>query len=294
MKDNDLRILAAKHGLQIQGELTFNEIGLDFRIVFAETLDGRHWVLRIPRRPDIFLQIEHEARILNLVKRRLRISVPDWKVVSPELIAYPLLTDKPAISSDPVTHEMTWNIESESKEFIVSLAQTLADLHATPISEAEKFGLKVLTPLEARKEISEEIDLIKSNLGMNANHERQLRDWVSNDSLWPEFSVLAHGDLYAGHILTERSGRITGIIDWSEAEVTDPSLDFAGHLAVFGEESLKALINEYDKAGGRTWSTMLDQIKERHSASFLKFAVFALNSGNDEYIAAAKTALQGP
>ena len=70
--------------------------------------------------------------------------------------------------------------------------------------------------------------------------------------------------------------------------------DFAGHLAVFGEESLKALINEYDKAGGRTWSTMLDQIKERHSASFLKFAVFALNSGNDEYIAAAKTALQGP
>lgn len=59
-----------------------------------------------------------------------------------------------------------------------------------------------------------------------------------------------HGDLYAGHTLVGASGRVTGIIDWTEAEVSDPSIDFTGHLLGFGAYGLEALIAEYSRAGG--------------------------------------------
>ena len=44
---------------------------------------------------------------------------------------------------------------------------------------------------------------------------------------------------------------ISGVIDWSESHVGDPSMDFTGHLAAFGKEGLKELIGAYEAAGGR-------------------------------------------
>jgi aminoglycoside phosphotransferase (APT) family kinase protein len=44
--------------------------------------------------------------------------------------------------------------------------------------------------------------------------------------------VVAHADLGAEHIL-ELDGTLTGIIDWSDAAITDPALDLArlyGHV----------------------------------------------------------------
>jgi hypothetical protein len=41
----------------------------------------------------------------------------------------------------------------------------------------------------------------------------------------------------------------SGVIDWSTAHIDDPAIDFAGHVTLFGEESLKTLIIEYEKLG---------------------------------------------
>ena len=255
MNANEVKILAERHGLQALKEITFNEIGLDFQIAFAKGQNEDSWVLRIPRRDNMLAQIEHEAQILKLMKRRLKISVPDWKCVSSELIAYPLLKNPPAISVDGATHQMTWNMDSKSKKFV---------------------------------SVSGDLQRVKLELGISTQEEKRLQAWIDNESLWPPFSVLVHGDLYAGHTLVEKDGKITGMIDWSEAKINDPSLDFVGHLAVFGEESLANLISEYQRAGGTVWPSLFNHTKERNSASFLSFAIFALNAGKDDLIATAK------
>jgi macrolide phosphotransferase len=46
----ELRALAARHGLRLQGPLTINELGLDYQIVISAVEGGTRWVLRIPRR----------------------------------------------------------------------------------------------------------------------------------------------------------------------------------------------------------------------------------------------------
>ncbi|RAJ93193.1 macrolide phosphotransferase [Larkinella arboricola] len=100
-----------------------------------------------------------------------------------------------------------------------------------------------------------------------------------------------HGDLYAGHILAAKNGAISGIIDWSEGQVSDPSIDFSGHLSVFGEESLKELLSEYKKLGGMVWEGMFEQTVERHAAAPLLYGLFAIATNSDTHIEAAKVQL---
>lgn len=56
--------------------------------------------------------------------------------------------------------------------------------------------------------------------------------------------VVAHADLGAEHIL-ELDGELSGIIDWSDAAITDPALDFARLYRDFGPLFLDELLRVY-------------------------------------------------
>ncbi|GGM47290.1 phosphotransferase [Dactylosporangium sucinum] len=56
--------------------------------------------------------------------------------------------------------------------------------------------------------------------------------------------VLAHADLGAEHIL-EHDGEITGVIDWTDAAITDPALDFARLYRDFGPGLLAEVLDAY-------------------------------------------------
>src|SRR5690606_456766 len=109
----DIQELGEEHGLFLKDEMKFNEMGIDIKVGFAKDIDGKQWVLRIPRRNDVDKQIEEEKRILNLVSNYLSIEVPRWEIATPKLIAYPLLRGKPALTFDS-TYQVTWSMEKES------------------------------------------------------------------------------------------------------------------------------------------------------------------------------------
>ena len=56
--------------------------------------------------------------------------------------------------------------------------------------------------------------------------------------------VVAHADLGAEHLLDDGSG-VTGVIDWSDAAVTDPALDFARLYRDFGPSFLDETLLAY-------------------------------------------------
>ncbi|HEY9848781.1 MAG TPA: macrolide 2'-phosphotransferase [Leptolyngbyaceae cyanobacterium] len=291
MKTNDILHLAASHGLQLGGDIFFNEMGIDFKVAFATDINGEKWVLRIPRRENLAGQIEQEKKILNIVKKYLSISVPDWKIASPDLVAYPLLKDKPVMTFNPETHEILWNIDQNDSRIVSSLAKVLVELHQIPVQEAVSMGAKLQTPEMVRQKVLHDIETVKREIGMSAKLETRWRTWVDTDNFWPNFSTFIHGDLYAGHILADQNGEVSGIIDWSEGEVGDPSVDFSGHIAGFGEQSLRELINWYEKFGGKVWRNIFEHSVERYSAAPLNYAIFALKTKMDEHINAAKSQL---
>ena len=282
--------LAVKHGIQMQRITSTNGLGLDFQTAIGESVDGIKWILRIPRRENLFSQIEKERNNLNFLKSKINFDVPDWKVVSPELVAYPLLTDKPALEVEATKQEFIWNINLNFYKYSESLGSILCELHNLT-QEAKEFGLSLRTPEIIRKELLDEIFLIKNQLGISPHLEKQWRTWIDNDTYWPTFATLIHGDLYAGHTLVNSEEQITGIIDWSEMQIGDSSLDFAGQYTGLGETHLDKTLLVYEKSGGKTWPKMKEHIIQRALAAPIKFAVFALNTKNDSHIQAAKEQL---
>ncbi len=289
---SDLHLLAKKHGISLHKVLATNELGLDFKVVIAVDENQTKWVLRIPRRSDSFEAIKQEGQNLSFLKQFVDFQVPDWKVVAPDLIAYPFLQDKPALDVNSSTHEMTWNIDLNSFNYSDSLAHVLIQLHdLTKAAQIQK-GIKSFSPSEIRKEISEEIHLVQKEIGISKTLEDKWKNWIDNDPLWPSFSVLVHGDLYAGHTLVNVDNKITGLIDWSEMHVGDPSLNFVGHYTGLGEKHLARTLEVYEQAGGKTWTHMKEHIIERSSISPLKLAVFALKTKNETYLQLATEQLK--
>src|SRR5690554_4239642 len=166
MEQSEIKNLASKHGLQLTGEMSFNDMGLDFQVVMATDMHGIQWVLRIPRRDDQAEQIDKEKEIINLAKRHLSVAVPNWKITQPDLVAYPLLENKPVLTYDSVTYEVFWNMDKDNPAFVPSLAQTLLEIHNILQQEVESMGLKSLSPQQARQAMAEHLENVKSELGL--------------------------------------------------------------------------------------------------------------------------------
>lgn len=291
MTINDIQKLAEEHGLQLTDEIRFNEMGIDFKVGFAFDIQGQQWLLRIPRRDDLGEQIEKEKRILQLAKKHLSVQVPDWQIATPKLVAYPLLKHRPALTFDAATYEVSWHMDQGSPNYVPSLAKALAELHSIPEEEVIENDLKILKPVELRPEIADRLQLVKSELGIGEELEIRYRKWLDNDVFWPDFTCFIHGDLYAGHILTSNDGVVSGIIDWSTGQISDPAMDFSGHMTVFGEESLKLLITEYEKQGGKVWDKLFEQAIERSAAAPLAYGFFAVETQDEAHIAGARAQL---
>ncbi|ENO4542947.1 macrolide 2'-phosphotransferase [Shigella flexneri] len=269
---SQLYALAARHGLKLHGPLTVNELGLDYRIVIATVDDGRRWVLA-------------------MLKNRLPFAVPDWRVANAELVAYPMLEDSTAMVIQPGSSTPDWVVPQDSEVFAESFATALAALHAVPISAAVDAGMLIRTPTQARQKVADDVDRVRREFVVNDKRLHRWQRWLDDDSSWPDFSVVVHGDLYVGHVLIDNTERVSGMIDWSEARVDDPAIDMAAHLMVFGEEGLAKLLLTYEAAGGRVWPRLAHHIAERLAFGAVTYALFALDSGNEEYLAAAKAPL---
>jgi macrolide phosphotransferase len=291
MNEQYILQLAEKHGLNLRDQLTINDMGADFQIAFATDNDGSPWVLRLPRRLDLQTQIEKEGKILSLAKKYLSVAVPDWKIATSELIAYPMMPEKPALTYDSETWEVTWYMEQQSSAYISSLAQVLVDLHHIPVEVVALQNLKVLTSADLKKEVADRLDWVKRELGIGPDLERRLETWLANESIWPNFTTFIHGDLFAGHVLVQTDGTVGGVIDWSEGQVSDPAIDFSGHLTVFGADSLRQLIKEYEELGGKVWDGIYQQILERQASTPLNYGAFALITEDGRHLEAAKVQL---
>lgn len=132
---------------------------------------------------------------------------------------------------------------------------------------------------------------IKRIFGVSQALWERWQSWLADDTFWPTHSALVHGDLHPGHIVVDPAGRVTGLLDWTEAEVADPALDFSIHYALFGESGLSDLLDRYEKAGGLVWPRMREHIGEWVAAYPVLIASFALKSGLEEYMAMARASL---
>lgn len=282
--------LAQEHGLDIiPASVEFNEAGLDYLVAFATAKDGKAWVLRIPRRPDASVKIADEARILKLVKGRLSVSVPDWRIRSRTLVAYPALPGYPGLTVED--GEAAWHFDRESTAYCRSLGRLIAQLHRIDAEAAQAARIPTLTPAEVREEWRTNLAKVGAEFSIAGRLLERWNAWLDEDSYWPDFTVFTHGELYPAHLLLDDDAEIRSVLDWTTAKVGDPAVDFMFHHSMSTPEAFELTVRTYLDEGGRVPGRLAEQCAEIMAAGPIGYGAYALETGDPDHWAAAAAQL---
>ena len=263
------------------------QTGLDFLVLHARDASGQPWVVRTPRRADVVAAAAREARVLRVLAGRLPVAVPDWRVHAPDVIAYPRLPGMPAL--DVVDGAPVWHIDLDAlpDALLDGIARALVALQAVD-GAGDGAGLVVKTIEASREEMAAAMRDTREALGVGDALWARWQRWIGDDSFWPPHRALVHGDLHPGHLLLDERQRLTGILDWTEACVSDPGIDFAMLGGCLGTPALAAIVDRFARAGGRAWPRLLDHAAERWAAFPALGAAWALRTGNEVALSFAR------
>lgn len=286
--------LAARHGLVLQPHtLSHNASGLDFAVTYAQASDGITWVLRQPRRPEVWASAEREARILQSVRSHLPVAIPDWKIATPELIAYPRLPGEPIGTIDPELGNYVWVIDPQAvpEPFVMSLAAAMAALHTLSVAPEQVADWPHQSIAQIRHTLAQDMEHTRQRLQVPGPVWERWQRWIETDQGWPSQSLPLHGDLHPGHLLLGADQQLSGILDWTEGALGDISVDFVSYCGCFGAAALHKLLGHYQAYGGPVWSGLQAHIEHRWSALAVSFVAYARQMGSDAYLPAAQAML---
>ena len=70
--------------------------------------------------------------------------------------------------------------------------------------------------------------------------------YLDDDTCFDFTPTLVHRDLITEHVLCDpATGHLTGVIDWGDAGIDDPAVDFAGVRRQLGEEFARPMLAAY-------------------------------------------------
>jgi aminoglycoside phosphotransferase (APT) family kinase protein len=192
-------------------------------------------ILRFARTAEVAQAHRGEAALLPLLARTVSFRVPEpdffgtWGAAS-TLMGYPLIEGRQFTSADD------WR----------SLASGLRELHAVPVGLAKAALGGTGTVAEWRASY-EELRIERVLPALDAAVADRLTssyaDFLAGN--WDFQPVLVHRDLASEHILVDDAGTLVGLIDFEDATIGDPAIDFAGLLTVLGHDRTEELITEY-------------------------------------------------
>lgn len=173
------------------------DVGYDFRVLVLDET----WVVRIARRPACADALAAEAGFLPALAHTLPVRVPEFEFVDGGVAVYRLIEGAPLVDE-----------EAGVREFLEAL-------HALDFS-----GLPVKRPdwLETYRRQCDEFRRVAPP-ALRARAEALFEEVESLVGFEP---ALTHSDLGPEHLLC-RDGRLVGVIDWGDARVGDPALDYA-------------------------------------------------------------------
>ena len=205
-------------------------------------------VLRVPRRPieRSSQLLRREARLLRgLASYDLGIAIPrDMREVRDGRTF--LGTLHRSVEGAP----FPMGLRGAARERLCDgIGCYLAALHAVPIEVAERAGLVSVDLWQ---------DVYRDLIAQTLDHVGPAtRTWLAATArafarrgTGAAPRVLVHGDLSRNHLFGDAQGHLLGAIDYGEARIADPALDFAGVLNNLHWSDLERVWVAYRAAGG--------------------------------------------
>lgn len=178
--------------------------GWDFKVLVV----GDAWVVRWPRHRLAVEEIEQEVELLPVLAPLLPVEVPRFGYVSrePWLVAYPLIRGEPLTAENP--DGVRGFLDALHAVDIDSVPARRADWLETYREQADEFRRLVLPLLDTDE---------------RSRGEALLGEVETLTDFRP---ALTHSDLGPSHLLV-RDAKLVGVIDWGDARIGDPAIDYA-------------------------------------------------------------------
>jgi aminoglycoside phosphotransferase (APT) family kinase protein len=176
--------------------------GFDFKVVLVD----ERWVVRIPRRAQVVEALQRETALLKELAPALPVAVPRFELVStePPFVVYPLIEGRPLVEDDPEGIRAFLDALHGIQTGLLPAATWVEDYRAQCV-EFEHLAFPFLSSDEQHR-------------------ARTL--FAEVETLVGFEPCVIHGDLGAEHLLV-RDGRLVGVIDWGDARMGDPALDYS-------------------------------------------------------------------
>jgi len=213
------------------------------------TRDG--WVFRFPRRAECAATLDAERRIHDLVARALpsSVAIPRFDLLGEPSAAFPyrfagyrFISGVPADAVSPALLTTT----------ALTIGLALGAIHGIPDDEARASGLREwpTDDPDHQRWLERTIAAANALRGLDPTVDRSL-DWLATHGSrtprpFPGPLRCIHNDLSPEHLLVDpRTGTLAGILDWSDAIVGDPALDFAPLGAFHGWAFVDEVVRSY-------------------------------------------------
>jgi aminoglycoside phosphotransferase (APT) family kinase protein len=213
-------------------------------------------VFRFPRRTVAVPLIEREIRVLPWIAGTLPLPIPVPRYTGAPSDAYPWPFEGHSYleGTTACSIEIT---EEQRSEFAPALGAFLRALHAVDLREARERGLagdEIGRFNHARRlPLATERLLKLHHLGAIDDPRPLLaamRAIAPNDS--DDRVVVAHGDLYARHLLVDADHRLCGVIDWGDVHIGHPGVDLAIVYTMLPIDAHAGFFEHYGSVNDRT------------------------------------------
>jgi aminoglycoside 2''-phosphotransferase len=205
-------------------------------------------VFRFPRNRDWGKKLlRNELKIIELARKYVEISLPQFEYKSDDLAVYRYL------KGDPLRREDILNLpENEQNKIARELAVFLKQFHEIPASELEKNKIAqsdVNRTREVWLKLFENAE--KELFSLMMPHVRKsvaehFAPVLADEKFMDYRPQLINGDIAPYHIIFDREQRqINGIIDFGTAGIGDPAADFACIIYNYGESFLEKMAKSY-------------------------------------------------
>lgn len=210
-------------------------------------------IFRFPRpnRPDVEAQHAMEAALLPELAKALPLPIPQFLYVG----------DGPAGSGrrfvgyrkiDGVELRASVLASAQAERIARQIAEFLSCLHAFPVERAAQLRVQGGSADDWRRQeqalyqhvCDRVLPLLEAPV--RAQAAALWERFLTDDAHFAFRPVLIHRDLSSDHMLYDTgSGTLAGIIDWGDASIGDPALDFVGVLSEYGRAFTEATLADY-------------------------------------------------
>jgi len=180
------------------------DAGFDYKVLIVDDA----WVMRWPRHRLAVEEIEREVDLLPVLAPLLPVGVPQFEYVSrdPWLVAYRLIRGDPLVAEDPD-----------------GVRAFLEALHAVDVDNVPAQRPDWLETYGRQAEGFRRVVLPRLDLDERQRGEALLEEVATLTDFRP---ALTHSDLGPEHLLV-RDEKLVGVIDWGDARIGDPAIDYA-------------------------------------------------------------------